>query len=108
MKNFLFLSIAYLLSLAACTEQHSLEMLTAFESGKAYYLISNTPHNKDSASIRWVFDDPQNLIRQDSSSITYTAKEATIIFDCLNGTFMMPDYSYHNKSTIVHRKIIHA
>ena len=83
-------------------------MLTAFESGKAYYLISNTPHNKDSASIRWVFDDPQNLIRQDSSSITYTAKEATIIFDCLNGTFIMPDYSYHNKSTIVHRKIIHA
>ena len=102
MKKFIFLLIAFLLSLTACTKQHSWEILTPFEGGKIYYFISKTAHAKDSAAIRWGFDEPQNLIREDNSSVTYTIKEATIIFDCLNGTFIMPDYSYHNKSTIVH------
>jgi hypothetical protein len=77
-----------------------------FDGGVAYYFIkvNDSQSNPDllSGSVRWVYDKPQNLLVNDLTEVTYTSKEATILLHCKEKTFAMPDYSFHNKSEVVH------
>lgn len=104
MRLIKFLSVAFSIALlAACNQSNGWKLLTTFNGGNAYYFISNDhSYSKDEASIQLIYDEPQNLNIQGNSSVTYTSKESTIIFECPTKTFIMPDYSYHNKSTVVH------
>jgi hypothetical protein len=53
--------------------------------------------------VRWVFEKPQNLrVNASTEVIKYTAKEATFLLNSKEKTFAMSDYSFHNKSVIVH------
>jgi len=92
--------------LFGCSEKHTWKELSKFDGGVTYYLAKkyDSKNNTEllSGSVRWVFEKPQNLRVNASTEVKYTAKEATILLNCKEKTFAMPDYSFHNKSVIVH------
>lgn len=111
MKNIIFcLSASAGLLLSGCDGKPSWTLLTPFDGGTAYYLPAKSDAKiKDASpggSVRWTFGTPQQLVLDNKPALSYLHKEATILFNCGDRTYAMPDYSFHNtldgKSEVVH------
>ena len=98
--------VCSLLLFFGCSEKHDWKELVKFEGGVAYYLTSkyDSRNNSEplSGSVRWVYEQPQSLRINNSIEIIYTSKEATILLNCKELAFSMPDYSFLNKSEVAH------
>lgn len=92
--------------LSSCSQKATWTMLSDFNGGTAYYLLSKTESTNSEpspigASIRWIYTQPQQLVTENSPTIAYTSKEASVLLNCQDHSFAIPDYSFHNQSEVV-------